>query len=233
VKFSEWYSHLQKVHDSVKDIALYDLFETMSVEGHTVSITVGKELHGEVDGNPSDPIQFRHMYTDSKMEFDQMLGAIEQNARDLSQAMTMAFAAVTDEVVPELVVARLTGENPSGDPKAVLNYMTAKKMLVLSKIWRKAAKLGGGMIPTHVKGLDMEMTFDSGMLECRVDDGKATLKWQGNKPWDALDNELIVDYPIEDNLTFLGAFDKIQQALLTTVNILKQLEHVKAMFGGV
>ena len=216
MKFAEWYSRLQKVHDDVKDIALHDLFETMSVDGHTISITIGKEMHGEIDGNPTDPTQFRHVYTDNKMEFDQLLGAIEQNAKDLAQALSTAFAAVTDEVVPELVVARLTGENPSGDPKAVLNYMTAKKMLVLSKIWRRATR--------YVKDITLEVTVSSGELECTVADGKATLSWQDNE-WDALDNELAVDFPIENNLLFLGEFTQIWGKLTTKVNILKQLEH--------
>ncbi len=76
----------------------------------------------------------RSFYTKSKEEFDALLESLEESADRTVTAMVGILTVVTDPVLPELVVQRLTGENPSGKPKDIRDYMVSENLKELAKL---------------------------------------------------------------------------------------------------
>lgn len=129
MRFSEWLDKLNKQQARLNDLALSEVSEVISFEDHIVAITIGKGTYfAEVDGSSAAPRFLRSLYTNHKEEFDAMLESITHSTDVVVEATEVILTTVSDKAIPEAVIARMKGEQTSGEPADLVESMTEKKL---------------------------------------------------------------------------------------------------------
>jgi len=198
MKFSEWLTKVDKLHQRTKDIALADVSESISCDGNTITITIGKSCSAELNGVQTGVRYLRHLYTNNKEEFDDMLESLEKSTDELVASVNEILLAITDEAVPSTVIARMKGEQVDGDAPGMLETMVKKKLDVLHK---KLEKIGSSFkefeISFPVAGKDLELS--------RSRRSQQLVRWGNLSQYEYGSNV----GSLQENLQFLGAYDAI------------------------
>ena len=143
MRFSEWLDKLNKQQARLNDLALSEVSEVISVDNHTIAITLGKNKYdAEIDGRNSGARFLRSLYTNHKEEFDDMLDSITQGTQAVVEATEVILTAVSDKAIPNAVIARMKGEQTSGEPADLVESMVEKKLTKLSEEVGEAAPYG-------------------------------------------------------------------------------------------
>lgn len=218
MRFNEWRDRVIATHLRVKEVALQDIVETIAVNGSDIQITMGREFKVAVDGNPTDLRYLRTLYTKAKEEFLEMLESLEASVDAVKAATEGLMVMVTDQAIPELVVKRLTGDNPACDTRSVLNHMAGKKLSELVIILKP------------LKDMDILQGFELINLQCAGEPFSLNYAiWRFNLTWAglSLSNQARLDHDIELNLKFLANFDAIKtklEQIVAKLCALKELE---------
>ena len=134
MRFSEWLDKLNKQQARLNDLALSEVSEVISIDNHTIAITLGKKKYdAEIDGTNTGPRFLRPLYTNNKEEFDSMLESITQSTQAVVEATEVILTAVSDKAIPNAVIARMKGEQTSGEPADLVESMVEKKLTKLSE----------------------------------------------------------------------------------------------------
>ena len=129
MRFSEWSEKVKKQQYRLKDIALSDVSESISVNGKTITVTIGKDkCEALINGTSYWLKELRSLYTNHKEEFDAVLESITQSTEQVATATEIILATISDEAVPQAVLARMKGEQVSGEPADLIEEMTKKKL---------------------------------------------------------------------------------------------------------
>lgn len=208
MRFNEFMQRLEAASQKVRDIQLKEISESILVNGDNITVILEPKtgVRAEVNGNSTGLRYLRTLYTRAKEEFDAMLESLEESADQVSVAMTGILTAITAEAIPGLVVKRLTGENPAGDPKSILNGMIAKKKEELWKIWHKGLK-------------DTVLSSFSLTVECGHDEGDPAhlnmagddLSWESFNCGGGRGSQQV--HEISLCLNFLAQFDLIKATM--------------------
>ena len=143
MRFSEWLDKLNKQQARLNDLALSEVSEVISIDNHTIAITLGKgKYETEIDGRDSGARFLRSLYTNHKEEFDDMLESITHSTQAVVEATEVILTVVSDKAIPEAVIARMKGEQISGEPADLVESMVEKKLTKLSEEVAKAYPYG-------------------------------------------------------------------------------------------
>jgi len=134
MKFNEWLKKVEELQNKIESIAIVPVTESIFINGKTVLVSLtSTQLEVELDGNRTAPRFLRHEYTHAKEEFADLLDALTSDARELLDNANEMLMAVTEEEIPEAVIARMKGDQVDGDTLQLLNRMVSKKWEVLVK----------------------------------------------------------------------------------------------------
>lgn len=147
MRFNEWRDKLLAQQQRLNDLALGEVFETISVEGKGVCVTFGKaKCEIAIDGNDYGANQLRSLYTHNKEEFHFLLESITESTDRVVTATKEILLAVSAEAIPMAVIERMKGEQTSGDPADLVRAMTEKKLNDLLKSLEKRVSKQGHCI---------------------------------------------------------------------------------------
>ena len=218
MKFNQWNDRLVAAHDKVKDIAIYEISESIAINGCSITITLGKEIVTLIDGNQSHIRHLRHLFTHAKSEFEAMLESLESSASTCAEAMGELLSVVTHEIVPELVINRIAGEEVSGDNREMLQHMVNKKMGELWEVFIKSEGVFNEFIFSLAISEDTNLLvgfYPKPRINFRSDLGSGQINCTtlgvsktGNK-WELSPDQITV----EGGLRFLGLFEQIKAKL--------------------
>ena len=224
MRFNEFRDRVQSAHKKVKDIALYEINESIAINGNNITVTIGKEIGALIDGNQTDIRYLRHLFTRAKVEFEAMLESLESSASTCAEAMGELLSAVTHEVVPELVINRIAGEETGENNQEMLQYMVSKKMGELWKVFIESEDIFGAY--TFEMSISKDISFGFGF------NPRGYLTFQdveANKRIQCWSNrELEVDQTtVESGLKFLGVFEQLKTKLTRVVGRMKDFREFK------
>ena len=139
-KFTEWLEELGGLQKKLTDVhALSDVKETITLDGKVITINLGKEYNAEVSdfAYPIQPRQLRSLYTNNKDDFDALLESLKQGTEAVVEATDTILSAISEEAVPGAVIARMKGEQVSGDSPDLVKEMAGKKLKELQILIKK------------------------------------------------------------------------------------------------
>ncbi len=138
MNFTEWSTALSKQQERMKETALMDVEESLSINGRQVAVTMGKgrdSLSGivTVDGNDIQVRLLRLLYTHHKVEFDAMLDSLTTSVDTVMEATNSLMESLTEEAIPDAMIERMKGEQTSGEPKELVIVSVTKKLETLEE----------------------------------------------------------------------------------------------------
>ena len=227
LRFSEWLKKLEEQHRKVSRLSLVDITETVTASNKVISITLGKELLVEVNGETTGSRFLRALYTNNKDEFTSLLESLTKRADEVSEAIDNLLEVITEEAIPEVVVARMKGEKVSGDPVEILESMCKKRFEQLRSILEK----GTGNFASYQIGLRpvgihlIHLAFDGASVNVGWGDlairrtilGAHSSSWTANK---------------EQCLQFIGNFETIKERIEEFVKHLKEIRKLAEAPAG-
>jgi len=130
-KFTLWLEELDGLQKKLTDVHSFsDVSETITIDGKILTINLGKEYNAEVSdaSHPLRPRNLRPLYTNNKEEFDALLESLKQSTTAVVEATDTILTAISEEAVPGAVMARMKGEQVSGDSPDLVKDMAEKKL---------------------------------------------------------------------------------------------------------
>lgn len=138
-KFTLWLEELDGLQKKLHDVhSLSDVSETITIDGKILTFNLGKEYNVETS-DASYPIAVRHLrplYTNNKEEFDALLESLKQSTETVVEATDTILTAISAEAVPGAVMARLKGEQVSGESPDLVTDMAERKLRELQKLFQ-------------------------------------------------------------------------------------------------
>lgn len=222
MRFSEWNTELDKQQGKVGRVGLTNITETITASNSVISITIGKDYRIEIDGTQHGARFLRTLYTKNKEEFDSLLASLTKQADEMADAMDILLETVTDEMIPETVLARMKGEQVSGDSVDMLKAKVTKGLTELGNIFRKTGKV--------FQEFRIELGSVGHMLDLRLQDRGSykeyRLYWGNNSGFVIGYGNHITTYTggPDQCLSFLNNYDAIKARLAT---FCKQIREIK------
>ena len=214
MRFSEWLDKLNKQQARLNDLALSEVSEVISIDNSTIAITLGKHKYDtEIDGNSAAPRFLRSLYTNHKEEFDDMLESITFSTQAVVEATEAILTAVSDKAIPNAVIARMKGEQTSGEPADLVESMVEKK---LTKLFEEIVKLApyGGFLNFAVN------LGDIAEKALRVDWEPLCIYWGKI----SIRNTRIGIPDAEEAMYFLANYDLIRERILRFIEQIKTIK---------
>ncbi len=208
-RFTVWLKEYQKLAREVQDIPLINIKEVLSVGGQHFVLSMGKENTILNDKQEIDPKYMRTYFTNFKEEFDDVLEILRTRVKEQREFAINICNALTEAAVPEVVMARLQGEQVSGDAFDMLRLGTKKKLEELMKIALKIkTPFESFTIGLPVAG--RQLYWDCGII--------SSIKWV------ASNDEISISFSsgssddyklsgLEDDMFFLTNYQFIEDAL--------------------
>jgi len=231
MRFSEWLNKLDKQQARLNDLALSEVSETISFPGpngvgKVLTITIGKGKY-ECEMGKSGTFGSRYLrplYTNNKEEFDAMLESITQQTDLVVQATEVILEAVSDEALPQAVIARMKGEKTSGDPADLVESMTEKKLKELLDYVYSALRTLEKVPATIFKQFQVDLEPVAGKALTLHYDSGLSLYIQWGRTQIADRRSISLNIPdVEEAMFFLANYDLIKE------RILRFLEQIKAI----
>ena len=132
-RFTEWLTEYKKLTEEVRNIPLVNIKEVLSVDGQHFILSMGKESKVENGDQEIDPRYMRSYFTNNKDEFDDVMGLLRTRVKEQRAGAISICNALTEQAIPEVVMARMRGEEVSGDAFDMLKLGAEKKMQELVK----------------------------------------------------------------------------------------------------
>jgi len=225
MKFSEWQDKLNEQQKRLNDLALSEATESISIPAHNspgsvITITLGKgKYESSVNGSDCAPRFLRPLYTNNKEEFDAMLESLTQQTDLIARATEVILESVSEEALPQAVIARMKGDKVSGDPSELVKTMTEKKMSSLVRIIKDELPLGNiSSIECDLGGIAKKTTS----LTLRY--GEITLQWGGlNATSMSLAVKVFIG-EVEEAMFFLANYEIIKERVLEFVRQVKAIK---------
>jgi hypothetical protein len=218
MRFNEWLEKLNNQQARLNELALSEVSETISVMGKTIAITLGKQKrHCEVDSSACDPRYLRPLYTNNKEEFDAMLESITEQTNQVVEATDVILTSVSEEAVPQAVIARMKGDKVGGDPADLVETMTEKKLKdLLAAVETCFDKSGVGVFRQFVANLapmaDKVLVVELGAA-LHIQWGRISINDRG-----------IISTPdVEEAMYFLANYDLIKARVLDFFDQIKRI----------
>jgi len=202
LKFNDWMDKVNKLQTDISVVALKDISETISCDGDTITVTLGKKQATEINGAMTGIRYLRSQYTHNKEEFDAMLESLEDQAKELKANSEEILLAITDEAVPGAVIARMKGGKEDSDAISLLKQMVEKKLTGLQKRFRYMGEV--------FEDFDLRIKVRGKVLAIRRQIPMLSLDW-GSVEIDRYGNCGSGD--VQGNLAFLGAYKAIEAKL--------------------
>lgn len=207
-KFTLWLQEYKKLTSEVRNIPLVNIKEVLSVGGQHFILSLGKDSKVEQDDHEIDPKYLRQYFTSNKNEFYDVLEILRTRVTEQRAFAINVCNALTEQAVPEVVMARLQGEQVSGDAFEMLKLGTRKKLDALMKLAQE--------IKTPFKSFDISIEVAGKNLNLAMAvRGFDSIEW-GDIKVSAVQASTVTRHDegtLEDDMFFLTNFEFIKQAL--------------------
>lgn len=169
-QYSLWMEDYKKLTESVKGVPLVDIKEVLSVEGKHFILALGKENFVKNGDQEIDMKYMRAYYTGNKDVFANVLETIKARATEQRAFAINICNALTEQAVPEVVMARMKGEEVSGDAFDMMKLGTKKTMEKLgSVLW--------GIHNSPFESFDITIPSGGKHLRLKEDGVNSTIFW--------------------------------------------------------
>ena len=134
MSFSDWKEGINSLHAKVSPIPLYDISESISVDGHSIQVTIGYTVEVHIGSQRHDWSRvsksgLSQYYTKAKDEFNSILDSLTTQAEKHQKAVSALMKVVTSGEVADAVIARMKGEH--ADDLTMLQRVVEKKLDIL------------------------------------------------------------------------------------------------------
>ncbi len=222
MNFTQWSTELFNQHERMKDTALIDVHENLDVDGRQVFITLGRgrnPLDGIclLDGLATQVRMLRPIYTHHKTEFDAMLDSLTASVDTVMGATNHLMESLTEDAIPDAMIARMTGEQTSGEPKELIMASVKSKMETLQETLLVRLRLNPKDEPVLKSfGIEFPSVADR-KLELELYQLQFRITW-GEV---LIDTDASVEVPdTEEGMYFLANYKHIEEILLKAVEML-------------
>ena len=203
MRFNEWTQAITVEHDKVKNFAVITPTESITVEGETFTLTLGKQLIIHQGKNElSSILLLRPYYTANKEAFEGMLESLRSQADTVASIGNDIVTALVAPEIPKAVLQRMSGEE---DDTTLAGIMVERKLKELVKESQKfpILALGGfALLPVATRSLSFERVDQRN--KCKIDWGSISI-----------DQDSTVDLgESEDQVFFLANFNLIKSRLV-------------------
>ncbi len=231
MNFTEWSTALSKQQERMKETALIDVEESLSVDNRQISVILGKGRESgmcRINGIDKPARLLRHYYTHHKVEFDAMLDSVTTSVDTVMEASDHLMESMTEDAIPDAMIERMKGEQTSGEPKELILASVTKKMEALHAILsaRMAFKTSGdrpALASPDLKAFVLEFPSIAGrQLSLELAWGKLGIIW-GKVMRDANGNCKVEDH--EEGMYFLANYDFIEATLLKACGALMSVRN--------
>lgn len=222
-KFTLWLEELDGLQKKLHDVhSLSDVKETITIDGKVLTFNLGKEYNVETSdaSYPLAPRNLRPLYTNNKEEFDALLESLKQSTTAVVEATDTILTAISEEAVPGAVMARMKGEQVSGDSPDLVKDMAEKKLKelydwVFDQIPKGILKSFQVVLPIANRELDLQVSHNYSvstlLLDIRYDKLRAT-------------QSTVRAGDVEQAMYFLANFDVIKAKLQSLLDQLKAIK---------
>lgn len=202
-KYTLWLKDYTDLTLEVKNIPLVNIKEVLSVGGQHFVLSMGKDSKVEQDDHDIDPKYMRQYFTDNKDEFYDVLEILRTRVTEQREFAINVCNALTEQAVPEVVMARMRGEDVSGDAFEMLKLGTRKKLDELAKIAKETkTPFEDFEIKIPVAGQELKWDFSGELLSW----GEIEIDWSGRSTTYNV-------FRLESDMFFLTNFAFIEAAL--------------------
>ena len=145
MNFTEWSTELIKLQERMKETALQDVEESLSVRGQYVGVILGRgrdplwngsstaEPIVYLDGFGNQVSHLRPLYTKHKAEFDAMLESLTESVDTVMEATDKLMESMTLDQIPDAMIERMKGAQTSGEPKELVLASCRRKLETLEQ----------------------------------------------------------------------------------------------------
>ncbi|MBE9512624.1 MAG: hypothetical protein IMY77_00980 [Chloroflexi bacterium] len=172
-----WLKELEKCHDKVKDANFCDIFRSITVDSHQLSISIqGPESSITLDSNdigwishiqPTWRRDLNQLYNAHRQEFACLLDEIRMATDSVAEAVGKMLNVFTSDQVPDLVLRRMKGEQVDTTPVASLKMLAGEKLKELPPL------LSGGTFESY----EINLPVAGQTLELAYKHGKVSITW--------------------------------------------------------
>jgi hypothetical protein len=134
LRFNEWTQAITVEHDKVKKFAVVTPTESITVEGVTITVTLGKEMIVHLNKTEALLRDLRDYYTANKESFAGLLESLRAQAESIASITNDIVTALVAPEVPKAVLRRISGED---DETTLVGTMVERKLKELAKEARK------------------------------------------------------------------------------------------------
>lgn len=134
MRFNEWTQAITVEHDKVKKFAVVTPTESITVEGVTITVTLGKEMIVHLNKTEALLRDLRDYYTANKESFAGLLESLRAQAESIASITNDIVTALVAPEVPKAVLRRISGED---DETTLVGTMVERKLKELAKEARK------------------------------------------------------------------------------------------------
>ena len=221
-KFTLWLEELGGLQKKLHDVhSLSDVSETITIDGKLITINLGKEYNAELSDSsyPIAPRHLRPLYTNNKEAFDALLESLKQATETVVLATDTILTAISEEALPGAVMARMKGEQVSGESPDLVKDMAEKKLKELyGRVCEQMPKGIWNQFKVTLPIADRELELETWRSQYSE---TVEIKW-GTKLHVSSSRCVIDD--VEQAMYFLANFDVIKAKLQ---KLLYQIDAIK------
>ena len=172
-----WLKELEKCHDKVRDANFCDIFRSITVDSHQLSISIqGPESNISLDSNdigwishiqPTWKREFTRLYNAHKQEFAYLLDEIRAATDSVSEAVGKMLDAFTSDSIPDLVLRRMKGEQVDTSPVASLKMIAGEKLKELPPL----------LSESPFESYEIHLAVAGQTLQLEYRHGKVSIAW--------------------------------------------------------
>ena len=133
-RFTQWMEEFTELQKKVEGLPLISIKEVLSVGGEHFILSLGKESGIACGDNVIAPAYMRPYFTSNKDEFYDVMDILKEKIAKARAFSIEVVNALTEEAVPEVVMARMRGEQVSGDAFDMLRTGTIRKLDELARV---------------------------------------------------------------------------------------------------
>lgn len=172
-----WLKELDKCHDRVRDAAFCDIFRSITVDSHQVSVSIqARESNICLDSNaigwtshiqPTWRRKLTQLYNAHKQEFACLLDEMRMATDSVSEAVGKMLDALTSDSIPDLVLRRMKGEQVDTSPVASLKMLASEKLKELPPL----------LSESPFESYEIHLAVAGQPLELEYRHGKVSIAW--------------------------------------------------------
>jgi len=223
-----WLKELDKCHDRVRDAAFCDIFRSITVDSHQVSVSIqGAGSSISLDSNdigwishiqPTWRKEFTRLYNAHKQEFAYLLDEIRVATHSVSEAVGNMLDAFTSESIPDLVLRRMKGEQVDASPIASLKMLAGEKLKELPPL------LSEGVFESY----EIHLSVAGQTLELEYRHGKVSIAWGKLSISDGYHSDFSIRLDdVEQCLLLVRKFEIIKAKVIAFCESLEAVRMVK------